>query len=167
MDSLWLTAPLSNDRLLFIEYFLSFVKSVFYTSVFPKRALLLTPGYSSRLLYLDTPIGTTSSFFALRKNSLSFPFVLKWCVFTSTFSLRSLVVDTDGLLSAAHTSHLFLYNFFYFFFFLLPSQPHQKVHLCLYVLWSANNSKGSVIGESLPFIFYISPWSCSLPSTIN
>lgn len=101
MDSTWWTVLLSNDRWLFIEYFLGFVESVcvFYTSMFlvPKRALLstlATPPVSF------TPTGTSSSFFALRKTPLHSPFVLKWCdlicLFFPPFTSLSLVHGTSS-----------------------------------------------------------------------
>lgn len=71
MDSNWLTVLLSNDRWLFIEYFwVLWSLSVFlYIYVYGSKACAaLHLGHSSCQFSSDTPTGTSSSFFALRKS---------------------------------------------------------------------------------------------------
>lgn len=85
MDSNWLTVLLSDDRWLFIEYFLGFVESVcvFYTSLCaccsPPWPLLPAALFRHAHRYFF-------KFFCTQENSSPFPSVLKWCALISLFT---------------------------------------------------------------------------------
>lgn len=111
MDGIWLTVLLSNDRWLFIEYFLGFVKSVcvfihlclWFQSVCcsPPWPLLLSALFRHAHRYYF-------KFFCTQENSFPFPFVLKWCVFISLLHLPFMSLSlgcgraVHSLLSAVH-----------------------------------------------------------------
>ncbi len=105
MDSTWLTVLLSNDRWLFIEYFFGFCGvclCFLYIYVYGSKACAaLHLGHSSCPLCSDTPTGTSSSFFALRKSP--FHSRLYWSGVSlfnfATSPLQALVQDVDEQLS--------------------------------------------------------------------
>lgn len=154
MDSIWLTLLLSNDRWLFIEYFLGFVESVcvFYTSMFlvPKRVLLPTLATPPCPLCSDTPTGTTSSFFALRKTP--FHSHLYWSG-VSLFHLYSPLPFTGLSLGCGPAVHSLLravltVRNITFSSFSASSQPRPKVCQCFRVLLSAHTLQRQLLACS-------------------
>lgn len=112
MDSAWLTVLLSNDRWLFIEYFLGFVESVFFIHLcLWFQSVRCSQPWPLLLSVLFRHAHRYFKFFCTQENSFPFPFILKWCVFLSLLHLPFTNVCSGhgravhSLLDAVHTIH--------------------------------------------------------------